>query len=103
MAGAQCGLLPEQVLSMSLEHFKAVMQGYAEHLFDLKCLTVYAGYWAGYYSNSKRAKPVATILEELNQAHRKRKHKRKTGTVPDVDVEAFLEQERRFNERRKGR
>ena len=84
---------------MSLPQFKAVMQGYEDHLFDLKCLTVYAGYWAGYYSNAKRPKPINVILQELFRSHKKVQKKSTASVRPDVDVEAFLRQEAEFNRR----
>lgn len=99
--GSQCGLLPDQVLDLNLPQMRAVIQGYQDHLFDLKCLTVYAGYWAGYYSSAKRPKPVGTILQELLNSH-----KRAEGhslQKPEVDVEEFLRREEEFNRRLQGR
>lgn len=87
---------------MTLPQFKAVLQGYEDHLFDLKCLTAYAGYWAGYYSNSKRPKSLSTILSDLVRNHQesKKKKNRATNTVkPEVDVDLFLKREEQFNRR----
>lgn len=84
-------------MSLNFPQLKAVLQGYQDHLFDLKCLMVYAGYWAGYYSSAKKAKPIGTILQELLNSH-KRSRKGKEA-LPDVDVEAFLKREAEFNRR----
>ena len=85
---------------MSLPMFQAVLEGYQEHLFDLKCLTVYAGYWAGYYGNTKRPTPVKDILKKLFDAHRRSKRKASKDYVkPEVDVDAFLQRERNFKAR----
>lgn len=87
---------------MSLPQFRAVLQGYEDHLFDLKCLTAYAGYWAGYYSNTKRPKPLSTILKELVENHQKAKKKKEKAinTVkPEVDVDEFLRKEEQFQKR----
>lgn len=92
--------MPEQVLSMSLSTFQAVVEGYQEHLFDLKCLTVYAGYWAGYYSNTKHPSGIGSILQKLFNEHRASKEaKNKNSERPEVDVEKFLQRERNFKAR----
>ena len=98
--GAQCGLKPNEVLDMSLTTFCAVIDGYQEHLFDLKCISVYQGFWAGYYGNTKRPKPLSTVLSSLLKEHVKAKQARRGNKPekprPDVDVTAFLERERAF-------
>lgn len=85
---------------MNLPTFCAVVEGYQDHLFDLKCISVSQGFWAGYYGNSKRPKPLKTILNTMLQEHQKLKKRRSrnqpSGPKPEVDVEAFLERERKF-------
>lgn len=90
---------------MNLQTFRAVVEGYQDHLFDLKCLNVLAGYWAGYYSGNSRRKPkpVNQVLEELSAVHQRAKVNAGSTTVPkpkpDVDVEGFQEMERQFQSR----
>lgn len=92
--------MPEQVLSMSLPTFKAVLEGYQEHLFDLKCLTLYVGYWVGYYNNAKHATSLGEMLKKLFKEHLKLKNKKQKELArPEVDVEGFLQQERSFKSR----
>ena len=103
--GAQCGLLPNQVLDMSLPQLKAVIDGYQDHLFDLKCLAVIAGHWAGYFGNTKKPKSLKVILKDLLDSHIKSKKKHSNSSIPkpEVDVEEFLRREEQFNRRFKGR
>lgn len=89
----QIGLKPEEVLDMSLEVFRACSEGYADHLTDLEILSVQQGYWVGYYSNSKRPKSVKSIIDRILRSREKGSH------ASEVDVESFLERERRFTER----
>lgn len=97
--------MPDQVLSMNMTQFRAVIRGYENHLFDLECLAVHAGYWAGYYSNAKRPKPLGTILKELCKKHNEKQPRETSNKVerPDVDVDQFLQREANFNKRRRGR
>lgn len=85
--------------------FQAFVSGYEEHLFDLKCLSVYVGYWTGYFSNAKKPKSLSSILSSLVREHTKARRVEKSTEVarPEVDVEAFLKQEERlrvFKQRR---
>lgn len=86
---------PNEVLDMDLEMFKAYVDGYTDHMFDVQLMTVHAGFWAGYYSNSKHPKSVKAIMDSL-QAKRE---KASTGSVhaDTVDVDAFLAMEEKFN------
>lgn len=80
---------------------RAVIEGYQEHLFDLKCLSVYQGFWAGYFGNSKKPKSLNSILMKLVKEHqqqKKRQHSKKSVSKPAVDVDKFLARERRFNQ-----
>ena len=92
---------------MTLSQFRAVIRGYEDHLFDLECLTVHAGHWAGYYYNSKRPKSLSVIIKDLcsKYAQSKSKSVNKSAVVekPDVDVDEFLRREERFNKCRKSR
>lgn len=84
---------------MNLPMFIAVIEGYQEHLFDLKCIAVYQGFWTGYYSNSKHPKNLSSILTSLQREHNKAKKRKKNKVAKpavDVDVEQFLERERQF-------
>lgn len=95
----QCGLLPDQVLNMDLVTLNACIEGYQDHMFDLKCIAVVQGFWAGYYSNTKKPKPVSKILDSMVEAHTKSKSARIASKhASDVDVEAFLRQEQLFKE-----
>lgn len=90
---------PDEVLDMSLPMFNACVAGYSEHIFDLQLLTVHTGFWAGYYSNSKKPKKLGAVLKSIIKNKESASKKPSQCHVPDVDVEAFLEQERRFKER----
>ena len=82
---------------MNLPMLNAVIEGYQDHLFDLKCIAVYQGFWAGYYGNAKKPKPLSSVLSTLHKDHLK--HKKKKGTISkpreEVNVEQFLERERK--------
>lgn len=82
---------------MSLPVFRSCVAGYSDRLFDLQLLAVHGGFWSGYYSNSKKPKPLGTILKKLlKERNPKSQHSAHADTV---DVEAFLAQEKRFKER----
>lgn len=70
-------------------------------MFDTKCLAVIQGYWAGYYQ-SKKPRPVKDVLSRLIRDHDKaKKHEQiAKGQInrPEVDVDAFLEKERRLRQ-----
>ena len=92
--------MPDQVLDMILPTFRACIEGYQDHLFDLKCIAVYQGFWAGYYGNSKRPKPLTTVLNTLNKEHLKAKKKQQSSSSvskpsAEVDVDKFLAMERK--------
>lgn len=91
---AQCGLKPDELLDMSLDTFNAVREGYADRLFDLQLLSIQSGFWSGYYGNSKHPKPLNNIMNTMirNKVNKKSSH------VEDIDVESFLEKERRRKE-----
>lgn len=80
---------------MSLDMFQAYLDGYADHMFDQQLMTIHTGFWAGYYTNSKHPKAVSTIMTSLQ----KKRDQARQGKVhaDSVDVDAFLEMERRFN------
>lgn len=75
-------------------------------MFDVKCLTVYAGFWSGYYSNSKHPKTLGSVLNKLYDEHQKAK-KAKVKSLnkirPEVNVEQFQERERKFKAKVKER
>lgn len=80
---------------MSLDVFKAVIEGYSDHIFDLQLVAVHQGYWSGYYNRAKKPKSLETILRKMFNAKEKDKNKsRNHNKVEDVDVETFLARER---------
>lgn len=80
---------------MSLDMFKAVIQGYSDHIFDLQLVAIHQGYWSGYYNRSKKPKSLETVLKKFFKAKEKRDDKAyKRQKVMDVDVESFLAKER---------
>lgn len=81
---------------MPLEVLNAYLDGYSDHLFNLQLLSIQQGYWAGYFTRAKRAKPLKKIIDELVKG-RTKKAPKKLENKPDVDVEAFLKAEREFN------
>ena len=92
--GAQCGLKPDEVLDMSLDMFKAVVQGYSDHIFDLQLIAAHQGYWAGYYSRAKKPKSLESVLKKLFKAKERNSDKLyKQKKIDDVDVESFLAKE----------
>lgn len=80
---------------MSLDVFRAVIQGYSDHIFDLQLVAVHQGYWAGYYSRAKKPKGLEIVLRKLFKAKEKGDNKHSNQKkVEDVDVEGFLAKER---------
>ena len=83
---------------MNLEVLGAVVQGYSDRIQDQELLSIQSGYWSGYWSNSKHPKTLGQIIDmatrKRDTVNSKKEH------AEDVDVEAFLERERKFNERR---
>ena len=79
---------------MSLDMFKAVIQGYSDHIFDLQLVAAHQGYWSGYYNRAKKPKSLDTVLKKLLRTKEKNTEKsHKQEKVDDVDVEAFLAME----------
>lgn len=85
---------------MSLEVLSAYLKGYSDYLFNLQLLSIQQGYWAGYFTRAKEAKPLKKIIDELVRGRTKKAPKR-LEDKPDVDVEAFLKAEQEFNKRLK--
>lgn len=78
--------------------FRAVIDGYTDHMFDLQVLSVHQGYWAGYYGRAKKPKSIKSILDKMFRAREKSSKKSKSNEqqkAPDVDVEAFLAMEQK--------
>lgn len=85
---------------MNLDTLQAYIEGYQDHLFDLKCIAVFQGFWSGYYSNSKKPKSLTSILNTLNKEHLNAKKKQQGASTiskpsVEVDVDAFLARERK--------
>lgn len=83
---------------MSAEVFKACVRGYTDRIFDLQILGVQQGYWAGYYTRTRKPKPLKSIIDKLFKSKTKNK-----GSIdvskPEIDVETFQKLEARFQER----
>jgi hypothetical protein len=74
--------------------FKAVVQGYSDHIFDLQLVAVHQGYWSGYYSRSKKPKSLESILKKMLQGKEKGQGKiSRQKKAEEVDVETFLARE----------
>ena len=80
---------------MSLDMVQACIAGYADSLIDKQVVAVQTGYWSAYFANSKHPKSVKQISESIMRKHEGAQSKT-SSPRPDVDVEAFLEQEARF-------
>ena len=88
--------MPNDVLDMSLDMVKAVVQGYGDRLLDHQIIALQTGYWSAYYAGAKHPKPVHVIAADMSQRHSKQSRADTTTTKPDVDVDAFLEMEAQF-------
>lgn len=97
----QIGLKPDEVLDMSLEMFQSCAKGYLDRMFDLQLLGIQQGYWAGYFTRSKKPKSIKSIVEKMVKAKTKRDADPKSikTAKPEVDVETFQEMEARFQKR----
>lgn len=83
---------------MNFEVFGAVVQGYNDRVKDQEILAILSGYWSGYWSNSKHPKSPQKVIDMVT--NERETSNKKNVHADEVDVEAFLEMERRFNERR---
>lgn len=83
---------------MSLDMVQACIAGYTDSLLDLQMISVQSGYWSAYFTNSKHPKSVKQITESMLRKHEQLEDANtKTSTPrPDVDVDAFLEREAKF-------
>lgn len=75
------------MLDMNLDMFKAYVEGYQEHLFDMQCLAVHQGYWAGYFQSKKPKKPNQ-LLEQMIRDHTKEKNA--NVPKPEVDIDRIM-------------
>ena len=81
---------------MSLDVFRAVIQGYSDRMFDMQVLAVHQGYWSGYYNKVKKPKSMNTILQKMLRARDKVRNTNSAQPHTDeVDVATFLERERK--------
>lgn len=88
---------------MSLDVFQAYVNGYSDRLLDQQILALQTGYWAAYYTG-KHPKSVKDVSEKIMRVHKEQEHKQDKNTPrPEVDVEAFIAQEARFQEALKAR
>lgn len=83
---------------MSLDMVQACIFGYMDSVLDQQLVAVQTGFWAAYYSNSKHPKSVQQISESMLTKHARIKDAQNKASTPrpDVDVEAFLEREAKF-------
>lgn len=85
---------------MSLDVFNAVVKGYTNHLFDLQVISVQTGYWAGYYTRAKKPKPLKSVISNVTRSKNKEeKTSRKGVKASEVNVDAFLAMEQKFQEK----
>lgn len=92
--GYSIGLLPEQILDMTLDVVEALVDGYSDRLIDLQSIAAQTGYWAGYYQ-SKRPKKIKDVVNSiLKSKEYKHTKQQKTATTED-DVQKFQERELR--------
>lgn len=81
---------------MSLDMFRAVIQGYSDRVFDLQILAVQQGYWAGYYSRAKKPKSLESILNKMHRANEKHRNKSQVAQdISEVDVATFIAREQK--------
>lgn len=74
---------------MNIPMLQAFIDGYQERLFDLQCLAVHQGYWAGYYQ-SRKPKSANSVIERMIRDHKKeaRGHgPRVEKPKPEVDLD----------------
>lgn len=83
---------------MQLDMFNAYVMGYSDQLLDQQILAMQTGHWAAYFVGSKHPKSTKELAEKMLKDHLKQdaKFKNPSAPRPDVDVEAYLEQEARF-------
>ena len=79
---------------MSLDTFNACVEGYTDRLFDNQIVAVQSGFWSGYYGNSRKPKPLKSIIKSMFKNRFKDDKKQKH--VDTVDVEEFLRREAAF-------
>lgn len=92
--GYNIGLLPEQVLDMSLDVFNTLVEGYSDRLVDLQSIAAQTGYWSGYYQTKRPRKIKDVVNSILKNKERKQIRKQKTATTED-DILKFQERELR--------
>ena len=83
---------------MSLEVFRAYIDGYSDHLLDQQILSMQSGYWAAYFVGSKHPKSMKELAEKMC-ARKDAKRPEVSVARPEVDVESFLEREANFKAR----
>ena len=84
---------------MSLDVFQAYVRGYGDRLTDQQIVALQSGYWSAYYANAKHPKPMHMIAEDIMKRHKQEDAKKLSAPKPDVDVEAFLAMEAKFQSR----
>lgn len=83
---------------MSLDVLQACVRGYSNRLLDQQIVAVQTGHWTAYYLGTKRPKSMQDLAKMLYNNHKKQSESSSRVRVarPDVDVDAFLQQEALF-------
>lgn len=82
--------MPDQVLDMNIPMLQAYVDGYQNYMFDMQCLAVHQGYWAGYYQ-SKKPKSVSKVLQKMEiERNKLKKINGSKVPKPEVDVNRYL-------------
>lgn len=80
---------------MPFWQFRAVIDGYQNQIDNMAANSIWTGFWSAYYNSTSKLKKSP---QSLIKALRKKATKAKQQHVDNVDVDAFLERERKFNE-----
>ena len=86
---------------MSLDMLQACVAGYSDRLLDHQILAVMTGYWSGYYNNAKHPTKLSKIIASIYKNHKKSTSQGVSKPKVDVDVDAFLEREKKFRQKLK--
>lgn len=77
---------------------QAYTEGYKDRVFAEQIQSVQIGYWAGYYSRSKRPKNPSNVIRTMMRK-KDNNLKESIGRSESVDVESFLTMDKQFKER----
>lgn len=75
-------MTPDALLDMNLDTLECYLLGREQAQVDQLLLAVQTGYWAGYYSNAKKPKPLEYFLRKIEKG----RYGHQTCTdVPDIE------------------